>query len=130
MSMTSVFCDVDDFCLIFEPQWHKQLICNDKKSPVISKLTLSEIMTIIICFHQSAFRDFKHYYLSQIVRHKPDSFPNLVSYNRFVELMKTTLVICLSSFMIIIESITTRCSEKKLNVERHLLAGSMDSNFT
>ncbi len=40
MSMTSVFCDVDDFCLIFEPQWHKQLICNDKKSPVISKLTL------------------------------------------------------------------------------------------
>ena len=44
--MTSVFCDVDDFCLIFEPQWHKQLICNDKKSPVISKLTLSEIMTI------------------------------------------------------------------------------------
>ena len=41
MSMTSVFCDVDD-CLIFEPQWHKQLICNDKKSPVISKLTLSE----------------------------------------------------------------------------------------
>ena len=149
MSMTSVFCDVDDFCLIFEPQWHKQLICNNKKSPVISKLTLSEIMTIIICFHQSAFRDFKHYYLSHIVRHKSDSFPNLVSYNRFVELMKTTLIptvylktkcmgkpVCrslilrLSSFVIIIESITIRCSEKKLNVERHLLAGSMDSNFT
>ena len=37
MSMTSVFCDIDDFCLIFEPQWHKQLICNDNKSPVISK---------------------------------------------------------------------------------------------
>ncbi len=49
-------------------------------------------MTIIICFHQSAFRDFKHYYLSHIVRHKSDSFPNLVSYNRFVELMKTTLI--------------------------------------
>ena len=92
MSMTSVFCDVDDFCLIFEPQWHKQFICNDKKSPVISKLTLSEIMTVITCFHQSAFRDFKHYYLSHIVRHKSDSFPNLVSYNRFVELMKTTLI--------------------------------------
>ena len=49
-------------------------------------------MTIIICFHQSAFRDFKHYYLSHIVRHKSDSFPNLVSYNHFVELMKTTLI--------------------------------------
>ncbi len=72
MSMTSVFCDVDDFCLTFEPEWHKQLICNAKKSPVISKLSLSEIMTIITCFHQSAFRDFKHYYQNHIVRHKSD----------------------------------------------------------
>ena len=76
MSMTSVFCDVDDFCLIFEPQWHKQLICNDKKSPVISKLTLSEIMTIIICFHQSAFRDFKHYYLATISGINQTVFPS------------------------------------------------------
>ncbi len=30
--------------------------------------------------------------MSHIVRHKSDSFPNLVSYNRFVELMKTTLI--------------------------------------
>lgn len=92
MSMTSVFCDVDDFCLTFEPEWHKQLICNAKNSPVISKLSLSEIMTIIICFHQSAFRDFKHYYQNHIVRHKSDCFPNLVSYNRFVELMKQALI--------------------------------------
>lgn len=82
MSMVSVFCDVDDFCLIFEPEWHKQLICNANKPPVISKLSLSEIMTIIIHFHQSAFRDFKHYYLNLIVKYKSDCFPNLVSYNR------------------------------------------------
>ncbi len=92
MSMTSVFCDVDDFCLVFEPEWHKGLICNTKKPLTISKLSLSEIMTIIICFHQSAFRDFKHYYQNLIVRHKSDYFPNLVSYTRFVELMKQALI--------------------------------------
>ena len=63
MSMTSVFCDVDDFCLIFEPQWHNQLICNDKKSPVISKLTLSEIMAIInLKVNGHAFRWPNHEY--------------------------------------------------------------------
>ena len=66
MSMTSVFCDVADFCLVFEPEWHKQLICNTKNPLVISKLSLSEIMTIIICFHQSAFRNFKHDYQNLI----------------------------------------------------------------
>ena len=92
MSMTRVFCDVDDFCLAFEPEWHKQLICKTKKPLVISKRSLSEIMTIIICFHQSEFRDVKQDYQNLIVRHKSGYFPNLVSYNRFVELMKQTLI--------------------------------------
>ena len=49
--MTSVFCDADDFRLVFEPEWHQRLICNSKKPLVISQLSLSEIMTIISCFH-------------------------------------------------------------------------------
>ena len=92
MSMTRVFCDVDDFCLAFEPEWHKQISCKNKKPLVISKRSLSELMTIIICFHQSAFRDVKQDYQNLIVRHKSGYFPNLVSYNRFVELMKQTLI--------------------------------------
>lgn len=92
MSIVSVFCDVDDFCITFESQWHRQLICHTQKPPVISKLSLSEIMTIIIYFHQSAFRNFKHYYQRLITPHKSDYFPNLVSYNRFVELMKQALI--------------------------------------
>ena len=89
--MTRVFCDVDDFCLVFEPEWHKQLICNTKKPLFISKRSLSEIMSVIICFHQSAFRDVKYDYHNLIVRHKLGYFPNLVSYNRFLKLMKQAL---------------------------------------
>ena len=148
--MTSVFGDVDDFCQVFEPEWHKRLICNTKKPLVISKLSLSEIMTIIICFHQSASRDFKHYCQNLIVRHKSDYFPNLVSYNRFVELMKQALIpltvylklsawdyklACDSltqhplSFVITTGSTAIRFSQKRLNVARRLQAGNLTSGF-
>jgi len=40
-------------------------------------------MTIIIAFHQSGYRTFKHYYLQQVSRYLRAEFPDLVSYNRF-----------------------------------------------
>jgi hypothetical protein len=40
---------------------------------------LSERMTIIIAFHASCHRDFKHFYLMLQLRHRAD-FPGLVSY--------------------------------------------------
>jgi hypothetical protein len=43
-------------------------------------------MTIVIYFHLMRYRDFKHYYLFHVCRHMTSEFPNLVSYNRFVEL--------------------------------------------
>lgn len=92
MSLTSLFCDLDDFCIEFEPEWNKQLIANTSKTVAKSRLTLSETMTIIVYFHQSAYRDFKHYYLDLIKQHHQSEFPQLVSYNRFVELMKQALL--------------------------------------
>ena len=44
----------------------------------------SEVMTILILFHFSSFRDLKHFYLFVRSRMKSD-FPHTVSYNRFVE---------------------------------------------
>ncbi|MGB0895641.1 MAG: hypothetical protein ACPGUD_14695 [Parashewanella sp.] len=61
MSLTSLLCDIDDFCLEFEAEWHKQLIEAPTKPLTHSRLALSEIMTILIYFHQSGYRDFKHY---------------------------------------------------------------------
>ncbi len=56
-----------------------------------SKLAASEIMTILINFHMSHYRNFKHYYLEHVQRHLRSEFPNLVSYTRFVELMPLVL---------------------------------------
>lgn len=92
MSLISLFCSVDDFCIDFQPEWHKQLIGQNLK-PITSKtLSISEVMTIIIHFHQSTYRDFKHYYTGHVQKFLTSEFPGLVSYNRFVELMPQTLV--------------------------------------
>jgi hypothetical protein len=56
-----------------------------------SSLSLSERMTIMIAFHASNHRDFKHYYLMLMLLHRAD-FPELVSYSRFVQSMPALLV--------------------------------------
>lgn len=49
-------------------------------------MATSEVMCILILFHLSGFKCFKHYYLFYVQRHMQDDFPQTVSYNRFVEL--------------------------------------------
>jgi len=92
VSILRLFCDVDDFCKEFEPRW-KQRLLNDGKRKRIkkSKLSLSEVMTIAILFHSSQYRTFKHYYISHVMINLRRAFPELVSYNRFVELMASAL---------------------------------------
>ncbi len=84
MDILPVFCDIDDFCLLFEPRWHQQMLTAGerlRRRPVT--LSLSEVMTIIVLFHSSGYRDFKTYYTQQVQRRLSSAFPKLVSYNRF-----------------------------------------------
>ena len=48
-------------------------------------------MTIIIAFHQSGYRTFKHFYEKHVCVYWCAEFPNLVSYSRFVQLKKEVL---------------------------------------
>lgn len=49
-------------------------------------------MTIVIAFQDSAYRTFKDYYTRHVMLNLRSEFPQLVSYNRFVELQKTALI--------------------------------------
>ena len=51
----------------------------------------SEVMTILILFHFSSFRDLKHFYLF-VRSHMKSDFPYTVSYNRFVELERKVCI--------------------------------------
>ena len=92
-SLLELFCDVDDFCKAFLPIWQNQLITNGKiKRKRARSLTVSEIMTILIAFHQSHYRDFKAYYVEKVLTQGRSEFPGLVSYTRFVECIPSVLV--------------------------------------
>jgi hypothetical protein len=78
-SITSIYCDVDDFCKAHS-------LPGDEKRAWFpeSRLSLSEVMTIILLFHLSGYRCFKWYYPRYVCLHLISFFPAQVSYNRFV----------------------------------------------
>ncbi|MBE3658950.1 hypothetical protein BOO92_19975 [Vibrio navarrensis] len=78
--LIETFCDVDDFCQLFIEQWQQQLIeIGELMRPRACKLSPSEVMTILIHFHQSHYRDFKSYYLPYVCRNLTKYFPNLLT---------------------------------------------------
>lgn len=87
-SVLELFCEVDDFWQLIRPWWQKHLLESGQKQRLrASQLTESEIMTVLILFHQSHYRHFKGFYTEYVSVHLKSEFPKLVSYNRFVRLM-------------------------------------------
>jgi hypothetical protein len=79
-SLDALFCDVDDFCAIFEPQWTTKLLHHRGIKRVRAKgLCLSEIMTILIAFHSCHYRNFKHFYLNQVKKYWHSAFPGYLA---------------------------------------------------
>lgn len=95
LDVTRIFCEVDDFYQSFERQWQQQpqlpSLPGERRSQ--SRMSLSEVMTIAIAFHGSGFRTFKAFYTMCVQKYWWKAFPNLVSYNRFVELMPWSLML-------------------------------------
>ncbi len=91
MSLLNLFVDVDDFCKALTSQWPQQFLGRPNQPGPKPALAASEVMTIIVYFHMSRYRDFKTYYTQYVQRHLRREFPKLVSYTRFVELMPMAL---------------------------------------
>ncbi|PCS23125.1 Mobile element protein [Candidatus Enterovibrio escicola] len=96
-NLDTVFVDVDDFCQTFLSAWEKHLISSGiKQRNKFSRLYVSEVMTIVIAFHQSGYRDFKTYSIHFVCRYLTTKFPELVSYTRMLKLMQCVLVLLCS----------------------------------
>ena len=93
MSLDDLCCNVDDFCRLLLPDWHRQQRqYGERKRLRGCRLAVSEIMPILIHFHHSQYRNFKAYYLLPRCRHLADAFPNWLSYNRLVAVIPTVLM--------------------------------------
>jgi hypothetical protein len=98
--MTEIFCDIDDSYRAFKDNLPNNLLPSSEAAdfplampPCV--LSPSEMMTLVVIFHLSHYRTFKHFY--QHVRpYWRQEFPHLVSYERFVALQAYWLIpLCL-----------------------------------
>jgi len=81
----TLFCFVDDFCMAFEPWYQRQMLSDGSKKRTRSGyLNLSEILTILLAYHQSGMACFKFFYMT-LLQTKRSLFPGLVHYARFVK---------------------------------------------
>src|SRR5260370_25870392 len=78
--------------LSFEPKLKTNQIAEGRQHQRSGQLCPSEIMTILIHFHQSHYRTFKAYYTEHMQVHLTSEFPHLVSYTRFVALIPSMLL--------------------------------------
>ena len=92
-SLLELFVNEDDFCQEFLPQLEQQMLTSGAiKRRRTRSLSVSEVMTILIHFHQSHYRNFKAYYCEHVVPHLHQEFPGLVSYTRFVDFIPSALL--------------------------------------
>ncbi|MBS4163751.1 hypothetical protein PRO82_001057 [Candidatus Protochlamydia amoebophila] len=58
------------------------------------RTSLSEVLTILLLFHRSNDRTFKHLYLNHVKTTLKYLFPRLVGYSRFVQLTSEAFSLC------------------------------------
>ena len=95
MRIVSLFCEIDDFFLMHEAHLRQHCLPKEAGSEPRGHPRRtphpSEVMTILIAFHQSGYRTFKHFYQRHVCVYWRTEFPNLVSYTRFVQLKQDVL---------------------------------------
>lgn len=84
--ITEIYCLSDDFCKEFTSALSLTTLGHSpKKEPILSS---SEVITIMILFHDKGYRNMKHFYTQYVQKHLTHLFPKTVSYTRFTELMQ------------------------------------------
>jgi hypothetical protein len=88
--LTEDFCEFDDFCQAFRPYWQARLLSEEahpaKKRGPQPGLADSEIMTILVLYHSSNFRNFNAFYEGIVLTLLRAAFPQAPCYARFITL--------------------------------------------
>jgi len=91
-NINAIYFCVDEFSKIYQ-QWQKHRLISCEQVRIRDhRMSLSEMLTVMIIYHLSPCREFKsfyHYFL--LTKHRSD-FNYFLSYNRFVALMPQLLV--------------------------------------
>ena len=89
---TALFVFLDDFCKLVDRIYSEKFLSktNTKSKTRIPSISMSEMLTIMLIFQQSPCLWFKYFYLDYLPKNHGKDF-QLVSYNRFIQLMPRVL---------------------------------------
>ena len=92
--IVEIFCEVDDFCQVFVPQWEAFLIGTGGPAPRGPQpgLSPSEIITLLLVLHSSGFKHLKSFYHGFAEPLLRGYFPGMPCYEHFVSLQKSVFV--------------------------------------
>jgi hypothetical protein len=92
--IVEVFCEVDDFCQAFVPQWEASLLGPGGPAPRGPQpgLSPSEIITLLLVLHSSGFKHLKSFYHGFAEPLLRGYFPGMPCYEHFVALQKSVFV--------------------------------------
>jgi Transposase DDE domain len=91
--LVETFCEVDDFCKAFVPQWEAYLLGTGSapRGPEPG-LFVSEIITILLMLHSSQFKYLKSFYQGVMGDVLRQYFPDMPCYERFVTIQKSVFM--------------------------------------
>ncbi len=107
--LIELYCNIDDFCRKYKEDLDEISIEEDpkkRKRKRVSKMSLSEIMTISIFYKQLKFSNFKAYYKEHVEQYLRPFFPDLVAYSTFTKLMKK----CVLPMYCLLEYLKGKCT--------------------
>src|SRR5688572_9073716 len=97
--IVEVFCEVDDFCQVFLPQWEASLLGTGGPAPrgpaprgPQPGLSTSEIITLLLVLHSSGFKHLKSFYHGFAEPLLRGYFPGMPCYEHFVARQKSVFV--------------------------------------
>jgi len=85
MNITQIFCDADDFCQAFIPDWEKTQLEPDEKTKTRARarsVCESKIIALVVCYQLSGCRTFKLFYLRCAQKYLLADFPGLPSWSQ------------------------------------------------
>ena len=83
--LVSLFIEIDDFALSYTDWNNKKCLITPELGYSQKSLSDSEIMTILVLYQESGYKNFQYFYERFAMNELRTYFPKLVSYSRFVE---------------------------------------------
>ena len=77
-NLTELYCHIDDFYQQFKPEFDAHLIATGHQRLRACQISVAEIMTILVLFHQLRYRQFKAFYYHHMLGMMKRAFPLVV----------------------------------------------------